>query len=96
MFQKGSTPNWSSTIHKIENRTEHMYTLDNGKGYKYYELQKVITPEIYKKETRQKEPEREELRKKNTIKRRLKKEGIQLSRIIKEKRIRKPMDRLMI
>jgi len=32
MFQKGSTPNWSSTIHKIENRTEHMYTLDNGKS----------------------------------------------------------------
>ena len=31
MFQKGSTPNWSSLIHKIENRTEHMYTLDNGK-----------------------------------------------------------------
>ena len=73
-----------------------MYTLDNGKGYKYYELQKVITPDIYKKETRQKEPQHEELRKKNRIKRRLKKEGIQLSRIIKEKRIRKPTDRLMI
>ena len=65
-------------------------------SYKYYELQKVITPDIYKKETRQKEPQREELRKKNTIKRRLKKEGIQLSRIIKEKRIRKPTERLMI
>ena len=31
MFQKGSTPNLSSTMHKIGNRIEHMYTLDNGK-----------------------------------------------------------------
>ena len=60
-------------------------------------MEKVIniTPEIYKKETTQKEPQREDLKKKNTIKRRLKKECIQLNRITKEKRIRKPTDRLL-
>ena len=42
MFSKGSLPSWSSTIHKIENKNLHSYILDNGKTYKYNELQMLI------------------------------------------------------
>ena len=50
MFSKGSLPSWSSTIHKIENKNLHSYILDNGKTYKYYELQKVKNVQGYVKE----------------------------------------------
>ena len=50
MFSKGSLPSWSSTIHKIENKNLHSYILDNGKTYKYYELQKVNNAQGYEKE----------------------------------------------
>ena len=42
MFSKGSLPSWPSTIHKFENQNLHSYILDNGKTYKYYEVQKLI------------------------------------------------------
>ena len=33
-FEKRSLPRWSSTVHTIESKTEHSYTLDHGKTYK--------------------------------------------------------------
>ena len=42
IFSKGSLPGWSSTIHKIENKTFHSYILDNGKTNKYYEHTKLM------------------------------------------------------
>ena len=47
MFSKGSLPSWSSTIHKIENKNLLSQMLDNGKTYKYYELQRVNNVQGY-------------------------------------------------
>ena len=35
-FEKHYLPKWSKPIHTIISRTEHSYTLSNGKIYKYY------------------------------------------------------------
>lgn len=94
LFEKGSQPNWSTTIYKIIDMTEHMYKLDNGKWYKYYQLQKVNEPMIYKKETRLKQPTQQEIRKDNSSQRKLNKEGVSTENIIKTKRIRQATDRL--
>ena len=51
-----------------------MYTLDNTKHYKYYEVQKAVDVETSGRESNL--PTREELMKKNTINRRRKQEGI--------------------
>ena len=40
MFAKGLSATWSKTIHKIIDRTEHTYILDNN-VFKYYELMPV-------------------------------------------------------
>ena len=54
ILSKGSLLSWSSTIHKIENKNLHsyiyIYILDNGKTYKYYELQKDNNVQGYGKE----------------------------------------------
>ena len=39
-FEKQTLPKWS-VVHKIIDKNKHSYKLDNGKFYKYYELQKV-------------------------------------------------------
>jgi hypothetical protein len=92
LFEKGSIAKWSKTIHKIISNTAHTYTLDNGKIMKYYELQKITKLEKLEKPT--KEPTIEELKKQKTIKRRLNKDGIDLSNIVKKSRKRLPTDRL--
>ena len=51
-----------------------MYTLDNTKHYKYYEVQKVVDVETSGRKSNL--PTREELMKKNTINRKIKQEGI--------------------
>ena len=51
-----------------------MYTLDNNKHYKYYELQKVNDVETSGRECNL--PTREYIMKKNTINRKRKQEGI--------------------
>ena len=51
-----------------------MYTLDNTKDYKYYELQKVDDVETSGRENNL--PTREDIMKKNTINRKRKQEGI--------------------
>ena len=96
MFEKGSNPHWSKTVHKIVDKLIHSYTLDNNKSYKYYELMFVSDsqkPNIIKTRTKTNEPTKEQLRKTNSIKRKLTKEGIDTSNIIIEKRERKPTDR---
>ena len=96
LFQKGSLPNWSKTIHTIVDKTAHSYKLNNDRAYKYYELQLIPIVQSQKIiETRAKanEPSKEQLRKANTIKRRLTKDGIDISNVIKERRERKPTDR---
>lgn len=86
MFSKGSLPSWSSSIHKIINNNKHSYVLDNGKSYKYYELQKVDNSQSYEKEL---EITRENIRKDNRVKRTLKRENLDTSKILTNERIRK-------
>jgi len=90
-FEKRSLPKWSKQTHKIVSHTEHSYTLDNGKVYKYYEVQLVKENEHITREA--KEPTREELRKENHNERALRREGIDLSNIISKKRPRTQTDR---
>ncbi len=85
-FEKGTLPKWSKITHKVSSHTEHTYTLDNGKLFKYYELQMVKENEHVTRAA--KEPTREELRRENHNKRTLRKEGIDLSNIITGKRKR--------
>ena len=40
-FQKHSLAKWSKQVHTIVSKTEHSYTLSNGKTYKPYELQLI-------------------------------------------------------
>lgn len=91
IFDKGSLPKWSTKIHAIKEKRQHSYVLDNGKIYKSYQLKKVnMKPE----EKLLRENEMKEIKKQNTIKRKLNKDNIELSRIQKKKRKRKPTDRL--
>ena len=90
-FEKKSLPTWSKQIHKIISHTEHTYTLDNGKCFKYYELQLVNNTEGITREA--KEPSRDQLRTENHIRRTIRKEGIDLSTIQTRKRKREVTDR---
>ena len=71
-FEKGTLPKFSKMVHKIISNTEHTYTLDNGKNYKYYDLQLAKSSEHVTRET--KEPTREEMKKQRTSQRRFNKE----------------------
>ena len=79
MFEKGGLPKWSKEIHEIISNTEHTYTLDNNKTYKYYELMKVdqVDIPIFQNTIT---PTREKLRKQNKVKRILRQEDINLER----------------
>ena len=79
-FEKRTLAKWSKTIHKIISNTEHSYTLDNGKTYKYYELQKVNI--IQKLERPITEPTREQMRKVRTNVRKFNREGLDKSMIL--------------
>ena len=84
-FEKGSLPKWSKEIHEIRSKTEHTYTLDNNKIYKYYELMKVNDVDIpILQHTAT--PSREKLRKDNKVKRILRQENINLNDIVEGKR----------
>ena len=88
MFSKGSLPSWSSTIHKIENKSLHSYILDNGKTYKYYELQKINNVYGYEKEHIN-EPTRENIRKDNKREKLFVRENLDTSKILNTERQRK-------
>ena len=84
MFEKGATPTWSKTLHTIKKCLSHSYILDNGKSYKYYELQPI--KEVEMKEI-QEQPSRQLIRKENKRRRILTREGIKTQNIIKQPRI---------
>ena len=90
-FEKGTLPKWSKVIHKIVSKNYHSYVLDNDKTYKYYELQRV--GDVQKLENPTTEPTREQMKKDITVKRKQKKEGIEKSNIVVEKRPRKQTDK---
>ena len=83
LFEKGSLAHWSKGIHKIIKKSEHTYTLDNNKTYKFYELQKINTVDSLNKINSH--PSREVMRKERTNKTRLRREGVDLSNVIDRK-----------
>ena len=95
-FQKGAVQ-WSKTIHKITDNTTHSYILDNGKTYKAYDIQLATEtpgPKVIKTRSKTNQPTVEQMRQVNTINRRLRKEGVDTTNIVSDKRERKPTDRL--
>ena len=82
-FEKHTLPKWS-VIHKIIDKNVHSYKLDNGKFYKYYELQKVS--DIQKLNEPIKGPTREQMSKERSTKRKFKLTGLDLNNIISTKR----------
>jgi len=89
-FDKGSLPKWSKTIHTIVDKSGHMYKLDNGKLYKYYELQKVN--EVEQIPIVRTTKTRESMRNENRIMRNIKRTGIDLDTVVYDKRSRKQPD----
>ena len=91
-FEKHTLPKWSKTVHKIVSCNSHSYVLDNGKIKKYYELQLVDS--VQNLNIPENKTTREFLRKQNTIKRKLKRENIDLTNILTQKREIKKVDKL--
>ena len=86
-FEKGTLSKFSKIVHEIISHTEHTYTLDNDKTYKYYELQKVTEAQKLDKET--KGPSREQMSRERSVQRKIRQEGIQMDNIINHPRARK-------
>ena len=86
-FEKGTLSKFSKIVHEIISHTEHTYTLDNNKSYKYYELQKVNEAQKLDKEAR--EPTREQMKKERSVQRKIRQEGISMDNIINHPRARK-------
>ena len=82
LFEKGATAKWSKTVNTIAKSGEHSYLLNNGHVAKYYELQLVPVVETKVIERKRKEPTIEDLSKEKSIKRKPRKEGLELERII--------------
>ena len=80
MFEKGTLPHWSKTVHRIINKNEHSYILDNGKTYKYYELQ--LVKGVNRLDLPVAEPTREQLRKTRISERRFRSEGLDKNMIL--------------
>ena len=80
-------PKWSKEVHKIIDKKVHSYKLDNGKFYKYYQLQGVKEVETFEP---QKQPKvtRETLRKDNRVRRTLKRDDMDVGRVVHEDRVR--------
>ena len=90
MFQKGTLPTWSIP-HRIIDKTEHSYKLNNGKSYMYYLLQKVN--EVQKLDKPLQGPTREEIIKDRKAHRNFKKSGLNKADIVEtSKRIPKLKD----
>jgi hypothetical protein len=89
MFEKGSLPKWSKEVHKTIDKKVHSYKLDNGKFYKYYQLQGVKGVETFEP---QKQPRagvtRETLRQDNRVRRTLKSDDMDVGMVIHEDRVR--------
>ena len=82
-FEKHTMPKWS-VVHRIIDKNVHSYKLDNGKFYKYYELQKV--PEVQKLEKPDLGPARQRMAREKTVKRKFKLTGLDMTNILNTKR----------
>ena len=87
MFSKGTLSKWSKTVHTIVSSTLHSYILENGKSYKYYELQPVDVVEKLEKQSI--DPSREQLNQQRKETRDWKKTGLDKSNILTSKRAKK-------
>ena len=87
-FEKKGLPRWSKTVHKIILSSPHSYTLENGKTYKYYELQRADT--VQKLEKPIKEPTQKQLRQENTKQRRFVRSGLDAAQVLTSKRAPQP------
>jgi ribosomal protein L21E len=86
-FEKGSNSRYSKDTFLITEIKGNTYKLSDNKWYKYYHIQP--THEIIKTANEiSKEPTREEMKKQVSFKRKLNKEGIQLSDITTSKKTR--------
>ena len=90
-FSKGTLPSWSRTVHTIVSSSSHRYSLDNGNTYKYYEIQPVSV--VQKLDKTQEGPSRETTKKDQEIKRKLRRENIELGNNMDTKRTRQKTDR---
>ena len=71
--------------------SSHSYTLDNEKTHKYYDIQPVAV--VQKLDKPQEGPSSETMEKDQGIKRKLRRENIDLGNIINTKRTRQKTDR---
>ena len=85
IFEKQGTSKWAKVINTIVDKKDHSYNLDNGKWYRYYQLQKVEGTENIPKVGRPTKHTMETLKKTNTIKRRLNKEDVSLKILLKRR-----------
>jgi len=96
-FEKHTLPKWSKTVHTIVSKTEHSYVLSNGKSYKPYQLQLISDVFDAGLSTRtrahQQIPTREQLKKEKNVIRKQKKEGLDQTNIVTNKRSRKQTDK---
>ena len=85
LFDKGSIPKWSSQTFKIKDIKCHSYLLDNGRSYKYYQLQKVNNQT---EQNKNRMNEMNQIRKENKVKRDLNKEGVSMTNITTSRKTR--------
>ena len=76
IFEKQGQSKWAKEINTITDKKDHSYKLDDGKFYRYYQLQPAQETENIKKVGRPAKHTLQTLRKTNTVKRRLKHEDV--------------------
>ena len=91
VFEKGTQPTYSKTIHKVIAILPHSYILDNGKRVKYYNMQLIKNAESSNKERIQ--PTTEEIKKEKRKTKKFKSEGLTLDTVIESKRKRETTKR---
>lgn len=93
IFEKQGQAKWSPEVHTITDKKTHSYKLSDGKWYRYWQLQKINESEAVKKIGRPTKHTTQSLKRTNTIKRRLRKEDVDVKNIVKTKRTRQTTDR---
>ena len=93
IFEKQGKPKWSDNIFSVEDKKAHSYKLSDGKWYRYYQLQPVEEAQDIKKIGRPAKHTFQTLQKAITVKRRLRKEDVNLKNVAKEPRLRQKTDR---
>ena len=78
IFEKQGQSKWAKQINKITDKKDQSYKLDDGKYYRYYQLQSAENTDKINKVGRPTKHTLQTLRKSNTTKRLLNKEGMHL------------------